>query len=148
MKYRALSDEELEIFRDDFVSFLVVNGISADDWEELKSNDPEKSAKMVDIFSDHVFETVLKKVQYLERVADGNIKTFQCLESKMILVAFDTDSAFNSNSVKAIFEQSGDVYHAEKDYTKSREEELFDMICNGCSISNGDLFKQVSLLLA
>ena len=39
------------------------------------------------------------------------------------------------------------VYTAEKNYKDNREIELFSMICSGCEISTGELFKNICLAL-
>jgi len=66
MKYRRLTLEELKPLEDEFIDFLVVNGVIADDWEQLLANDVEKSNKIIDAFSEVVFEGIMRKTQFLE----------------------------------------------------------------------------------
>lgn len=40
------------------------------------------------------------------------------------------------------------AYTTEKLYAKSREEEIFEMLENGCVISDGKLFKAIAVSLA
>ena len=54
MKYTRIPSDELEKLEDEFVNFLVVNGITADDWVAIKENEPMNAAEIVDQFSDVV----------------------------------------------------------------------------------------------
>ena len=40
VKYRALTHEELESMEKEFIDFLVLNGITGEDWEKLKNEKP------------------------------------------------------------------------------------------------------------
>ena len=66
MKYRRLTLEELKPLENEFIDFLVVNGVIADDWEQLLANDVEKSNQIIDAFSEVVFEGIMRKTQFLE----------------------------------------------------------------------------------
>ena len=59
MKYRRLTLEELEPLENEFIDFLVVNGIIADDWRHLLAHDLEKSNQIIDAFSEVVFEGIM-----------------------------------------------------------------------------------------
>ena len=66
LKYKRLSIEQLKELEKEFVDFLVVNGILAEDWLKLKETDPDKAEQMVDLFSDVVFEGILRKTDFIE----------------------------------------------------------------------------------
>ena len=40
MRYRMLSQEELELLEEDLKAFLIVNGIHADEWEQMNTAAP------------------------------------------------------------------------------------------------------------
>ncbi|MFK8043866.1 MAG: DUF6495 family protein [Crocinitomicaceae bacterium] len=154
-KYRALSKSELIEFKDEFISFLVINGIEADDWQKLKDSDQQKAEKIIDHFSEVIFEGIFRKNMYLEFVSAKSMKCFQFLQEKAILVGLDAKS---DSKINFLGEQSLDsiilnnsngveVYHTSKTYSKTREEEMFDMLSSGARLSKGRLFKQISLLL-
>lgn len=149
-KYRRLTLEELEEFNKEFIDFLVVNGIVADDWVKMKRDEPEKANLVIDKFSDVVFEGAMRKIKYLEFVSSKSIKCFQCLDNEITLVGIDTskDSEidFSTNSWQENLSDLS-VYTQTKTYNKVRELELFDMIQSGASISKGELFKQLCLAL-
>ena len=154
--YRLLSREELLELEKEFVEYLVLNGIAADDWEKMKINDHEGAERIIELFSDVVFEGILRKVQYLEYRAEDFVHTFQCLDDKLVLVAMECEGGEDEvNFMDSEFIQQAAVRPPEnlivntnsKPYSKTRELELFDMISAGCTISDGSLFKTLCLIL-
>lgn len=148
MKYRLLTAGELKELEPEFVNYLVVNGIVADDWQRMKEKEPEKAKRIIDLFSDVVFESIFRKAQFLEYVGENEIRTFQCLDEKIVLVGLTCTAPgvdLRTDDLSTL--TNAKVYTTEKKYGKKRQEELFDMVNAGCVISNGDLFKQISLLL-
>ena len=106
-KYRLLTKEELEALEKEFIEYLIVNGIMADDWVEMKEEQPEEANKIIDLFSDVVFEGIMLKVQFLERVSKKELQTFHCLKDKIILVGMkatdnpEADFSFECDSSSA-----------------------------------------------
>ena len=136
--YRRLTKEELEPLEQEFVEFLVVNGITADDWVKLKEEESEKANKMIDLFSEVVFEGIFRKAQFLEIRTKQFVHAYQCLTDKIVLVGAEvTDPAANVADLN--------IFMTEKPYGAKREHELFEMTQKGCSISDGELFKSLSL---
>ncbi len=153
-KYRELTSEELKELEKEFVDYLIVNGITADDWVQIKTEDPEKAEDIITLFSDVVLEGVLRKVSFLEFRSKSNIKTFQCLDQKMILMGLTADDSEVDFADPAFFKDIDHipknklkVYTSEKKYSAVREEELFQMIQSGCVISDGHSFKAISLVM-
>ena len=154
-KYRTLSKVELQAFEQEFISFLVVNGIEAKDWEALKKNDLEKANKIIDQFSDVIFESIFRKNVFIDHISPRSIKCFQFLKETVVLVGLDAkkDSLINfagEQSLESIIVNHTselEVYQTKKAYTKAREVEMFDMTMKGAQLSKGELFKQISLLL-
>lgn len=148
-KYRLLNNEELGNFEDEFVKYLVVNGISADDWKGILAKDPDNAQKIVDLFSDVVFEKVMRQAQFLVIKRPSYIQSIQCFDDKMIMVALTTkDKTLDLTKLdfKNIENYSSfEVHKAEKEYSKDREKELFDLTEIGYSISNGELYKALIL---
>ena len=87
MKYRILNNKELEPLKDDFVKFLSANTVTGEDWAKIKSNKPNEALKLVEIFSDIVWEKALDKIKYLEHRDDKYLKVFYCGENKIELLA-------------------------------------------------------------
>ncbi|MFZ2900709.1 MAG: DUF6495 family protein [Saprospiraceae bacterium] len=153
MKYRKLSLEELEELKDDFVRFLASNQITATDWERLKNDDPDNAGALIGLFSDMVFEQVLARATYLEFRTPHDLKTFHCLPDKILMLGLMVDEGAgidfsknqNAAEMSALLQSAGaslKLYSAEKNYTGSREEELFRMLEHGCLISReGEMYK-------
>ena len=154
MNYRLLTLAELEELEKEFVDYLVVNGIAADDWVKIKEEEAKQADQIIELFSDVVFEGILRKVQFLDVVTPESIKTFQCLVDKIVLVGLDADQGstidFTAQSLSEIEQTAAgqlSVYTSEKIYTKTREQELFELTEKGASISDGTYFKSLCLLL-
>ena len=64
--YRRLNTEELASLEKEFIDFLVVNGITAPDWEQMKKDNPENSDQMIELFSEVVFEGIFRKTKFLK----------------------------------------------------------------------------------
>lgn len=147
-KYRLLSDKELAELEEDFVKYLVVNGIDADQWKDMLVNQTEKAQKITDLFSDVVFEKIMREISFLDFYASDYIQAIQCLEDKMIMVAIKRKSGdldLSEIDLGKIPADQVEIFQGEKSYQKSREEELFEMTEKGYQISEGQLFKQLIL---
>ena len=70
MRYRMLTDEELNALSDDFTQFLVVQGIDDDSWRKMNLENKEKAIQIVEIFSDTVLAKVYSKIKYLSYVSE------------------------------------------------------------------------------
>jgi hypothetical protein len=154
MKYRSLTIEELQELEKEFVNFLILNGIEANDWEKIKKDNLSHANELIDMFSDAVFERIMKRIEYLEYREPKEIKTFQCLSDRLVLVGMTaanidadfTDSVYMQKAIQNPPE-SLKVYTIKKKYSKERELELFDMIQAGCTISDAVIFKSLCLAL-
>lgn len=153
-RYRRLTLPELQELEKEFVEFLIINGIEAREWESMKVVAHERVEAMITLFSDVVFEGILRKVTFLEFRSPQDLKTFQCLEEKMVLVGLNSENAsvdFTHDQFSAEVMQKPPegirIYNTSKPYNKSREAELFDMFQAGCTLSDGRLFKVLSLAL-
>lgn len=155
-KYRLLTADELKEFEKEFIEYLIVNGIDSKEWEELKRKDQEKANAVIDLFSDVVFESVMRKIRFLEFRGPKELKTFQCLPDKIILTGLSAAENSNADFTDPLFLREAlsnppegfKIYTSEKKYSKPRELELFEMTGSGCVITDGQLFKTLLLLLA
>ncbi len=151
-KFRTLTKEELPLFEQEFKEYLAVNGIDAESWQKIKQEEPEKAEKIVEIFADVIFNSVLMKVQYLEHVSKNSLKYFKYEAKQAVLVGLDADKVDFSDHA-SIMSAIGDVnsgiktYTTSKTYSKQREEEIFDMLKNGCSISDGKMYELLKTIV-
>jgi hypothetical protein len=154
-KYRILSLEELKSLHQEFIEFLVVNGVAAEDWERMKLVEPEKAESIIELFSDAVLETVLRKIKYVEVRTKNQIHVFQCLAESQVLVGVEVAESlgidlsnykdfisFDSESIAGT-----KVFTATKKYERSREEEIFDLLQIGGVITDNKLFNALCLSL-
>lgn len=148
-KYRKLNLEELQSLEKEFIDFLVINGITADDWVKIKEEEKEKAERIIELFSDVVFEDILRKTQFLQFRGKKEIYAYQCLEDKIVLVGLTAEAEskidFSKDNLKDVINEQPDsikIFTTEKLFSKNREEELFSMLQVGCEISSdGKLFK-------
>ncbi|HSY62293.1 MAG TPA: DUF6495 family protein [Cytophaga sp.] len=153
--YRLLTLEELTELEKEFVEYLVLNGITAEDWVKMKAEDKEGAERIIELFSDVVFEGIMRNVIFLEYRAENFVHTFQCLADKLVLVAMESEDDSAINFLDPAFIEASTtnppdkliVRTTSKPYSKTRERELFDMIQAGCTISDGGLFKALCLKL-
>lgn len=151
-KYRILTKEELKSFETEFVNYLVVNGIPADDWEKMKAEEPEKASKIVELFSDVIMEGVLRKVNFVEIRQKAYVQSIQFMTDAMRMVAISCKDPqmdlreIDSSKIKASSLELFEIHQGEKKYDEIREQIIFDYVQKGFEVSDGKLFK--SLLLA
>lgn len=148
-KYRILTKEELAELEKEFIDFLILNGIPADEWEKIKV-DSKKAHKMIELFSDVVFEKVIREITYIEHYSKRSIKAFKCDKDQIFMVGVDTSDPEldlrTSKSIKKV--QSGavkelSIYEASKPYKEAREQELYKMLEQGCIKSDGALYNSI-----
>jgi len=148
-KYRVLTSEELHELEDEFVKFLVLNGIVADDWSTMKK-DQVKADRMIELFSDVVFEKILREVTHLAHYSKSSIKTFHCAEDQIHLIGVDAeDPSLDLSSQEGRSSITNQkltdlkIYQASKAYTPNRERELYAMLQNGCVKTDEKLYLQL-----
>lgn len=130
MKYERLPKSELEKLEKEFVDFLVVNGITAHDWIQLKE-DSEKSNEIINQFSDVIWESVLRKSEYIEFTQGEQVFCFR-FEPNTARLKIVKKNKDGSKSV---------VSMQSKPYQREREVEMFELLRSGGVITEGELFK-------
>ena len=148
-KYRVLDTEELGAFEKEFVEFLVINSITADDWVKIKAKDQERANQIITLFSDVIFEKLMRQTQYLVRRSKTNIACYHFQAKQIVLVGLESENdSFDLLTISAeskIPETGVNIYNATKDYSKQRELEMFEMLNSGAEISDGNLYKSLCL---
>lgn len=155
VKFRLLSLDELKELEKEFIDYLVVTGIAVEDWEKMKSDNPEKTANIIDLFSDVIFENIMQKTNYIQWRGEKELRTAQCLKDKFAIVGLDASKIQDANFKDSKYLNSAiqnppsnlKVFTTEIHYEISREEEIFNMTQCGYQISDGELFKTICLVL-
>lgn len=153
-KYRILTTEELKAFEKEFINYLVVNGIIAEDWDKMKTDDPQKAEKIVDLFSDVIMEGVLRKINFIEIRQKTYIQSIQFMTDSMRMVALTCKDSgidlrtFDFSSFKPNTVDQFELHQGDKVYDQSREQTIFDYVQKGFEVSDGKLFKTLILATA
>lgn len=151
-KYRLLTKIELKELEKEFIQYLIMNSITADDWQKLKKEDAARAEEITDLFSDVVFEKILRTAQFLKLLTPKYMNCMQCLNEKIVLYSLKVQSdnvnlieLDNWSDIKA---NEVEIIYGEKKYTESREIDMFNLILEGAEITDGKWFKQLSLAYA
>lgn len=153
-KYRVLNSVELEALEDDFVKFLVLNGITAQDWISIKESQPLVTNGLIEAFSDVVFEGIIRKTEYLEYADKSGLKVFKCADEKITLTGLDhlssEDIDYNDfEKLSIAISNHPDrftIYKTSKPYNPNRGTEIFKMISSGAVATDSKLFELLEKL--
>jgi len=155
LKYKRLTKEQLEELSNEFAQFLASQQIDKKEWDLIKKDKPEIVEEELDIFSDLVWEDVLKKVNYLEHYSNNQLNLFYCGKSEIerILIKINKKEFdfFDKECFQWFLKNQKDpsisYYKAAKKYNRSRNNEVFKIIEKGAVIAKGDLFKSIQSLV-
>lgn len=155
MKYARLTKEQFEELHQEFINFLATQSITADEWEDIKTNNPEAAEQELDVFSDLVWYGVLSKVEYLEHISSNQIHLFKCRENDMHLIAIKLKEDKADLTKKEGFQWlrdnllSDDIefFNAKKDYSDDKHQDIFKLIQQGANITKGELFQYFEKLI-
>lgn len=156
MKYQRLTNEELEALKNDFIMFLSSNTITGKDWEKIKNEEPDKAEKLIEIFSDIVYEKALSKCDCLERFHPHEFRTYKFYDNKVHLIVVrikpGTNTEFNKKTfTNTILEglKKGyiEIFQAEKEFKLTKEMEMFSVLKDGCYMTNDTNYKQLKKLI-
>lgn len=148
MKYKRLRPEELQALEKEFVNFLASAQITGPDWEKMKEQELEKANELIEVFSDLVYDKVLRKIKFLEFRDAKTLNIFNCTNEKIKLLGLrvnesstldltapDVLSKWNQNNSGSVT-----VVRTEKNYSKERELEMFELLETGCLITDDKLY--------
>jgi hypothetical protein len=151
MKYKRLYPEELQELEKEFVNFLASAQITGTDWEKMKEKELDKVNELIDVFSDFVYDKVLRKIKFLEFRDAKTLNIFNCTEEKIKLLGIrvneSSDLDLTAPDVLSKWNESNSanvtVVRTEKNYVKERELEMFELLQTGCIISNDRLYNML-----
>ena len=149
MKYSRLSKEQFEELHQEFINFLATQSITADEWKDIKINKPEVAEQELDVFSDLIWEGVLKRVVYIEHISPQQLHLFNFTEKDIRLIALkitnDDVDLTTSEGFQWFRENllSDDVefYTSRKDYSDDPSADKFKFIQQGGTITKGELYR-------
>ncbi len=139
MKYRILNKEEMEIFDEDFKYFLIANGVSNEEWIEMNKSDQDRAIQVVELFSDTVLQKVYEKVKFIEHRGKSACMVFKLNAENVEMISLNsTVNVLDLSTPKTIHDAllnhtaELSTFRSEKKYGKVREEEIHDMLTQGC----------------
>ncbi|HSP11497.1 MAG TPA: DUF6495 family protein [Salegentibacter sp.] len=148
MKYARLTKEQFEEMHQEFINFLASQSITADEWQEIKTNKPEIAEQELDVFSDLVWEAVLNKVEYLEHFSPNQIFLFHITTATINLVAVKIENEAIDLRTKEgynwlqgnLLDESVNIYTSTKAISDDRNKDIFALIQQGANITKGELY--------
>lgn len=149
MKYTRLTKEQFEAMHEEFGRFLATRSITRDDWLVMKAANPDAVEEELDLFSDLVWEGVLRNVEFLENISARHMHLFQADEKEIRLISVKVSNPEVDLTTTTGFEwfrknwQSDYVEYlkANKAYASERSQELFELIRQGAVITRGSLYQ-------
>lgn len=155
MKYARLTKEQLNELHVEFANFLASQQIDKSEWDQLKIDKPEIAEQEIDIFSDLVWEGVLKSAQYIEHFSKNHIFLFQFDEQNIDTIVLKTnDSSVDFLQKEGLqwlsdhlFTDEVDIRYGEKPFSADRNGELFEIIQQGGILSQGELYHQIKSVI-
>lgn len=156
MKYARLTREQFEELHQEFINFLATQSITADEWDTIKREKPEVAEEELDVFSDLVWEGVLRKVTYIENIEPQQMLLFHCREKEMKLIAVklrNPDADLTTEEGFGWFKKNWqsdfvDYMTASKKYSDDPLLDKFTLIREGGVITKGDLYRWFDEIIA
>ena len=135
MHYPCLTLAQLEALETDFVAFLIVNGVEGETWKTLNETNPSKAQELANLFSQVVWEKVLKETRHVKRVSETErVFGFLGEEQGILLIGQQNPNGW--------------VFHkANKQWGNNRESEVFALLQQGFERATEQEFNEVSQLL-
>lgn len=155
MKYTRLTKEQFEELHQEFINFLATQSITANEWADIKKNQPKVAEEELDVFSDLVWEGVLGQVSYLEHISPQQMHLFHLKDDIMQLIAIK----INNNVIDLTTSEGFDWFRnnllsddvefltANKSYSDDKSLDKFKLIQQGAVITKGDLFRYFEKLV-
>jgi hypothetical protein len=152
MKYRMLTGEELEVLAEDLKHFLIVNGVHDEEWREMNVSDIPKATSLVELFSDTVLQKVYEKIQFIEHRTASSCMVFKLNKDHIELISLNVkpNSQVDLSTPESIHEalvnspEELTFFKSEKNYSKEREEEIHEMLEQGCVNSSKEFWDALS----
>ncbi|MFM7595118.1 MAG: DUF6495 family protein [Flavobacteriales bacterium] len=135
MQFPCLTLEQLEVLESDFVAFLIVNGVEGDTWKTLNQTNPSKAQELANLFSQVVWEKVLKETRFVKRVSETE-RIFGYLgEQEGVLYVGQQHS------------NGWDFHIAKKQWVSNRSHEVFNLMQQGFERATEQEYSEVNQLL-
>ncbi|WP_159802103.1 DUF6495 family protein [Flavobacterium sp. MK4S-17] len=151
MKYTRLTKEQLEELHPEFIRFLASQQIDKNEWDKLKEEKPEVAEQELDVFSDLIWDSVLEKAKWLEHYSPNHIFLFKMGAEKMESIIIHAHAKHADLLTQSglqwlnenIFSDEVQVTRGTKPFGEDRNAEIFSLIQQGATLSDGELYRQM-----
>ncbi len=149
MKYARLSLKDLKDLEKEFIEFLIVNGIEAKQWEKMKKTEMQKVEKIIDQFSDVVWESVLRKTTMVEHRSVSKLTICHVDKDELLTLSImsnieNADLTKQEEIDRVLIDIDQHQVKVQKDtITKSPQEQLFEFIQTGFYITKNPIYKRL-----
>ncbi|WP_026916065.1 DUF6495 family protein [Christiangramia portivictoriae] len=148
MKYARLTKEQFEEMHQEFINFLATQSITADEWKEIKKEQPNVAEDEMDLFSDLVWEGVLNKVEYLEHFSQQQVFLFYISQVSINLIAIKVENDAVDITTREgyqwlqtnLMNEMVNIYTSSKVLSDDRNKDIFALIKQGANITKGELY--------
>ncbi|MFH6769560.1 DUF6495 family protein [Gaetbulibacter aquiaggeris] len=154
MKYSRLTKEQFEELQQEFINFLATQSVTADEWKNLKENRPELAEMELDVFSDLIWEGVLKSAKYLEHISPQHMHLFSINNDHMHVIAVTLKNKVDMTTKEGfnwlrenLMDENVAFLQAKKEYSDDRNLDVFKLIQQGSVITKGDLYNYFNKLI-
>lgn len=152
MKYKRLTKEQFEELHLEFSNFLATQSIDRSEWDDIKKNKPQVAEQELDVFSDLIWEGVLKNTHYLEHFSKSHIFLFHCQEKyiqSIVLKSLNDDIDLMKKEglqwlSENMFTDHVEIHLGKKEYETERNASIFSLITQGAILSDGQLYLQIN----
>lgn len=143
--YRLLTLEELELFKEEFVRFLAVQGISGNDWVNWQKINPEKCSYYIDQFSEYIFIQVLEKIEIMARYSERLRQYIQFEDKILTFISIQEPSETGDNDKIAL--ENCEVVKGTKTIGNSLHDEKFNWLKQGFVPLKKDNLDEIRIIL-
>ena len=155
MKYSRLTKEQFEELHQEFANFLASQSITADEWKKIKTEKPHIAEDELDVFSDLIWEGVLKKIRFLENNSSKQLSLFEIKDNEMKLLVVKINNSSIDLSTKGgmlwlennILSDEVELFTASKKFSEDKNNDVFLLIKQGAVLSDGKLFQAFQKIL-
>lgn len=149
MKYTRLTKEQFKELHQEFINFLATQSITASEWETIKKVKPKVAEQELDVFSDLIWEGVIKNARFLENTSPQQLFLFKLEEQEIHLISvrildhsIDITTAEGYAWLQQNFASDNvEFYTASKNYSDDKNKDIFSLILQGAIITKGSLYQ-------
>ncbi len=147
MTYARLTKEQFEELNQEFINFLATQSIDAKEWQTIKETKPEVAEQELDVFSDLVWEGVLKQAKYLEHISPQSMHLFALNDANMHLIGVKLKNDIDLTTKEGfawlrdnLLDDNVEFVTATKEYSENKNLDKFTLIQQGAHITKGELY--------